>query len=59
MNIFQIGGLLYGVSPADNPHVKEIRCMVLVPQTGNHQTVMFPNQLPNHELLNDLEPLGW
>ncbi|PIO70980.1 PROCN domain protein [Teladorsagia circumcincta] len=55
----QIGGFLYGVSPADNPQVKEIRCVVLVPQTGNHQQVQFPSHLPQHELLKDLEPLGW
>nr|CDJ97997.1 Pre-mRNA-processing-splicing factor 8 and PROCN and RNA recognition motif and Mov34 MPN PAD-1 and PRO domain containing protein [Haemonchus contortus] len=55
----QIGGFLYGISPADNPQVKEIRCVVLVPQTGNHQQVQFPSHLPQHELLKDLEPLGW
>ena len=27
----QIAGYLYGVSPADNPQVKEIRSIVLVP----------------------------
>ena len=33
----QIAGYMYGVSPADNPSVKEIRCIVMVPQLGNHQ----------------------
>lgn len=33
----QIAGYLYGVSPADNPQVKEIRCIVLPPQWGTHQ----------------------
>lgn len=28
----QIAGYLYGVSPPDNPRVKEIRCIAVVPQ---------------------------
>jgi len=55
----QISGYLYGVSPADNPQVKEIRCIVLPPQWGTHQTVHLPNNLPSHEYLTELEPLGW
>jgi pre-mRNA-processing factor 8 len=55
----QIAAYLYGVSPPDNPQVKEIRCLVLVPQWGTHQTVTLPAQLPEHEYLQDLEPLGW
>jgi len=55
----QIAGYMYGVSPADNPQVKEIRCIVMVPQYGNHQQVHLPNQLPEHEHLEGLEPLGW
>lgn len=47
----QISGYLYGISPADNPQVKEIRCIVMVPQWGTHQTVHLPNQLPQHEYL--------
>ena len=47
----QIAGYLYGVSPPDNPQVKEIRCIVMVPQWGTHQTVHLPNQLPSHEYL--------
>lgn len=47
----QIAGFIYGVSPPDNPQVKEIRCVVLVPQWGTHQTVHLPNQLPEHEYL--------
>lgn len=42
---------MYGVSPPDNPQVKEIRCIVLVPQWGTHQTVHLPNQLPQHDFL--------
>jgi pre-mRNA-processing factor 8 len=55
----QIAGYMYGVSPPDNSQVKEVRCIVLVPQVGNHQQVTLPRRLPNHEYLDDLEPLGW
>ena len=55
----QIAGYLYGVSPPDNSQVKEVRCIVLVPQVGNHQQVTLPRRLPDHELLEGLEPLGW
>ena len=44
-------GYLYGVSPPDNPQVKEIRGLVLVPQWGTHQTVHLPAALPEHEYL--------
>ena len=55
----QISGYLYGVSPPDNPNVKEVRCVVIPPQWGNHATTHLPTQLPDHEYLRDLEPLGW
>lgn len=55
----QIAGLLYGVSPPDNPQVKEVRCIVVPPQWGNHQLVNLPAALPEHDYLSDLEPLGW
>ena len=55
----QIAGYMYGVSPPDHPQVKEIRCIVMPPQWGNHQVVNLPNALPEHEYLADLEPLGW
>jgi len=55
----QIAGYLYGISPPDNPAVKEIRCIVMPPQLGNHQGVTLPHMLPEHEYLKDLEPLGW
>ncbi|KAF7244228.1 Pre-mRNA-processing-splicing factor 8 [Varanus komodoensis] len=54
-----IAGYLYGVSPPDNPQVKEIRCIVMVPQWGTHQTVHLPGQLPQHEYLKEMEPLGF
>jgi pre-mRNA-processing factor 8 len=55
----QICGYMYGVSPPDNPQVKEIRCIVMPPQWGNHTSVNMPATLPEHDYLEDLEPLGW
>ena len=55
----QIAAYMYGVSPPDNPSVKEIRCLVMPPQLGNHQGVTLPHNLPDHEYLAELEPLGW
>ena len=55
----QTAGYMYGVSPPDNPQVKEIRCIVMPPQWGNHQQVHLPASLPEHDSLRDLEPLGW
>lgn len=47
-------------SPSDAcPQVKEIRCVVMPPQWGNHQLVNLPSSLPDHDYLRDLEPLGW
>lgn len=40
----QIAGFMYGVSPQDNPQVKEVRAIVLVPQIGNYQSVTLPHQ---------------
>ena len=58
-NCLQIAGYMYGKSPVDNPQVKEVHCIVLPPQWGTHQAVNLPNQLPTHEFIKDLEPLGW
>ncbi|KAI0564470.1 pre-mRNA processing 8 protein PRP8 [Gracilaria domingensis] len=55
----QIGGLLFGKTPSDNSSVREVRCIVLPPQVGTHQKVSMPNSFPEHNLLEDLEPLGW
>ena len=55
----QISAYMYGISPPDNPQVKEVRCFVLVPQIGNYQHCVLPRNLPEHESLEDLEPLGW
>ncbi|KAL5711925.1 Pre-mRNA-processing-splicing factor 8A [Ranunculus cassubicifolius] len=55
----QIAGYLYGVSPPDNPQVKEIRCIMMPPQRGTHQQVLLPSVIPSNEFLSGLEPLGW
>jgi pre-mRNA-processing factor 8 len=55
----QISGYVYGLSPPDNPQVKEIRCIAMVPQWGTNNQVHLPHQLPEHEYLADYEPLGW
>lgn len=54
----QVAGLLYGSSPSDNDIVKEIKTIVMVPQVGNTRDVQLPLQLPQHEYLKGLEPLG-
>jgi pre-mRNA-processing factor 8 len=55
----QIGALIYGLSPAENPQVKEIRALVFPPQTGSHTGVTLPSATPEHESLAGLELLGW
>ncbi|TVY47072.1 Pre-mRNA-processing-splicing factor [Lachnellula occidentalis] len=54
----QVAGYLYGSSPPDNDQVKEIRCIVMVPQIGSTRDIQLPQQLPQHEYLDQLEPLG-
>ncbi|KAN0069555.1 PROCN (NUC071) domain containing protein [Elaphomyces granulatus] len=54
----QVAGYLYGKSPPDNDQVKEVRTIVIVPQVGNTRDIQLPQQLPQHEYLNNLEPLG-
>jgi pre-mRNA-processing factor 8 len=55
----QICGFMYGVSPPDNPQVKEVRCIVMPPQWGTHQTVTVPSDIPEHQYLKGMEALGW
>jgi pre-mRNA-processing factor 8 len=56
----QVGALLYGASPPDNPAVKEIRALVFPPQTGTHAGVSLPRVAPPAcDALAGLEPLGW
>ena len=40
----QICGYMYGVSPENQPQVKEVRCVVMPPQYGSHQTVHLPTK---------------
>ncbi|KAK3356903.1 NUC071 domain-containing protein [Lasiosphaeria hispida] len=54
----QVAGYLYGSSPADNDQVKEVRCIVMVPQIGGLRNVQLPQNLPQHEFLKGMEPLG-
>ncbi|KUJ21973.1 PROCN-domain-containing protein [Mollisia scopiformis] len=54
----QVAGYLYGSSPPDNDQVKEIQCIVMVPQIGSTRDVQLPQQLPQHEYLEHMEPLG-
>ena len=53
-----VAGYLYGSSPPDNPQIKEIRTIVMVPQVGSTREVQLPYQLPQHEYLKTMEPLG-
>ncbi|PNY29575.1 Pre-mRNA-processing-splicing factor 8 [Tolypocladium capitatum] len=54
----QIAGYLYGSSPSDNDRVKEIKCIVMMPQMGGLRNVQLPQQLPQSEFLEGMEPLG-
>lgn len=54
----QVAGYLYGSSPPDNDQIKEVRTMVMIPQVGNTRDVQLPHQLPEHEYLSSMEPLG-
>jgi len=54
----QVAGYLYGSSPPDNDQIKEIRCIVMVPQIGSTRDIQLPQQLPQHEYLDQMEPLG-
>ncbi|KAK2062429.1 PROCN domain-containing protein [Colletotrichum caudatum] len=54
----QVAGYLYGSSAPDNDQVKEIKCIVMIPQIGGLRNVQLPQQLPQHEFLEDMEPLG-
>ncbi|KAM0284953.1 hypothetical protein ACHAQH_001640 [Verticillium albo-atrum] len=54
----QVAGYLYGTSVPDNDQVKEIKCIVMIPQIGGLRNVQLPQQLPQHEYLKDMEPLG-
>ncbi|AOA63379.1 U4/U6-U5 snRNP complex splicing factor [Komagataella phaffii CBS 7435] len=52
-------GFMFGKSPADNSQVKEIHCLVLVPQLGSNISVSMAKLPATCEYLEGLEPLGW
>lgn len=55
----QVGGIIFGKSPKDNLQVKEIVCIVMLPQLGNAKNIEFADSIPANEYLKNLEPLGW
>ncbi|BFZ55441.1 pre-mRNA-splicing factor 8 [Savitreella phatthalungensis] len=57
----QIAGFLYGRPSADGDQaVKEIQCIVMMPQRGSNAAVELPHHLPQvTKALRGLEPLGW
>ncbi|KAF1816542.1 pre-mRNA processing splicing factor 8 [Eremomyces bilateralis CBS 781.70] len=54
----QVAGYIYGSSPKDNDQIKEIHTIVMIPQVGNTRDVQLPRFLPEHEYLQNMEPLG-
>lgn len=55
----QIAGYIYGAAPPDNSQVREIRCIVLVPQLGSNTSVQLANRIPEAPtILKGLRPLG-
>ncbi|TQV94230.1 pre-mRNA processing splicing factor 8 [Cordyceps javanica] len=54
----QVAGFLYGASAPDNDQVKEIKCIVMMPQVGGLRNVQMPQQLPQSDFLEGMEPLG-
>ncbi|KAM0236868.1 hypothetical protein ACHAPO_004910 [Fusarium lateritium] len=54
----QVAGYLYGSSAPDNNQVKEVKCIVMIPQIGGLRNVQLPQQLPQSEFLEGMEPLG-
>lgn len=55
----QTAAYMYGCSPPDAPGVKEVRALVVVPQSGTHAGVQLASAPPVHESLVGYEPLGW
>ncbi|KAL7932114.1 PROCN domain-containing protein [Trichoderma chlorosporum] len=54
----QVAGYLYGASAPDNNQVKEVKCIVMMPQIGGLRSVQLPQKLPQSEFLEGMEPLG-
>merc|ERR1711948_145598 len=45
----EIAAYLYGISPPDNPQVKEIRCMVIVPHLGPQDVTFHARMLADNK----------
>ena len=65
----QVACLLYGAPPANHhnnnnmnnihSNIREVRVIVIPAQLGSFDTVVLPDDLPEHDLLKGLIPLGW
>jgi pre-mRNA-processing factor 8 len=53
-----ITAYLYGQTPPDNKRVVEIKALVVVPQKASQRSIELPNELPKHEVLDDLRLVG-
>ena len=53
-----IAAYLYGSTPLDNSRVVEVKAVVIVPQKASQRSVELPNELPTHDVLNDLKLVG-
>lgn len=49
---------LYGTVPADNSRVVEVKAVALPPQKATQRSVELPNDLPKHEVLDDMKLVG-
>ena len=54
----QVADYHYGITPPDKDQVREVMCIVTVPQVGNHQSVTLPKALPGHEMLESWSHSG-
>ena len=56
-----IGGLLFGVPLAEDPTVKEVRAILMPPQSGKSAAVSIPTSVPQHDALQSggFMALGW
>lgn len=54
----RVAAYAYGVTPANAPQVREVKCLVLVPQRGSNVDVEFVHRMPDHPALKGFELLG-
>ena len=47
---------LFGTSPKEDKLIKEIKCIVLVPQISTYSTFIVSKYFPENVYLNDFEP---